>query len=194
MWPWGHLAVAYLCYVGVVHLRGRREQPLAALVAVGVGSQVPDLVDKPLAWYVTVLPSGRSLGHSLLFATVVLAAAFALGRRRGRTEAALAFSVAYLSHVFVDLGPDVVGGLLAGDVSQLTWTTYLVWPLLPSPPYPNDTSFATHFASLTLDAYMLVQFALLGIAVLVWAATGMPGVTAFRRRLQRRFGRRVIGD
>ena len=56
MWPWGHLAVAYLCYVLSIKLRGDGEQTLLTLVAVAVGSQFPDLIDKPFAWSVAILP------------------------------------------------------------------------------------------------------------------------------------------
>ena len=50
--------------VGVVSVaaaagyRGRASR--MELLAVLVGTQLPDIVDKPLAWWFTVLPSGRS--------------------------------------------------------------------------------------------------------------------------------------
>ncbi|SFG72478.1 LexA-binding, inner membrane-associated putative hydrolase [Halopelagius inordinatus] len=168
MWPWGHLAVGYLCYTALVRLRGEGRQTSLALLAVGLGSQFPDLVDKPLAWSFAVLPSGRSLAHSLITASVIIGVAYWVGRRRGREEAAVAFGVGYVSHCLADLGPNVIFGLLRGDVEQLRWTTYLVWPLLPSPPYPNDSSFIEHLAAFEFSSYILVQFAFVGVAFLVW--------------------------
>lgn len=168
MWPWGHLAVGYLCYVAFVRLRGKGRQTPLALFAVGVGSQFPDIVDKPLAWSFAVLPSGRSLAHSLITASVIIGVAYLIGRRLGREEPAVAFGVGYLSHSLSDLGPDVILGLLRGDAEQLRWTTYLVWPLLPSPPYPHDGSFIEHLVAFDFGPYVIVQFALVGVALLVW--------------------------
>ncbi|WP_137284576.1 metal-dependent hydrolase [Halorussus salinisoli] len=186
MWPWGHLAVGYLCYVALLEVRDAGKQTLLTLFAVGFGSQFPDLIDKPLAWSMAVLPSGRSFAHSLITATLIIGIAYQIGRRLRREEAAIAFGVGYLSHSLVDLGPTVVFGLLKGDVSQMEWTTYLLWPLLPSPPYPNDSSFYEHFVELTLDPYMVAQFVLLGVAIAVWIATGMPGVTEVRQGVRNR--------
>ena len=172
MWPWGHLAVAYLCYVALLELRGAGEQTPPALLAVAVGSQFPDLVDKPLAWTFAILPSGRSFAHSLITAAAVLAIGYRVGRRLDREVIVVAFGVGYLSHTLTDLGPDVIVGLLQGDLSQLRWTTYLLWPLLPSPPYPNDSSFLAHFADFALEPYVAAQFALVGVAVVVWVRSG----------------------
>lgn len=183
MWPWGHLAVGYLCYVAVLRIRGRGEQTLATLFAVVLGTQFPDLVDKPLAWTFAVLPSGRSFAHSLLIAGLLLAGLAVVGKRRDRLPAVGAFAVGYLSHIVTDLGPSVVLGLLNGDWSQLEWTTYLLWPVLPAPPYPHDSSFIEHFVAFELSTYVAAQFLLLGIAGGVWIAHGQPGAAQLRRWL-----------
>ncbi|WP_227379070.1 metal-dependent hydrolase [Haladaptatus halobius] len=184
MWPWGHLAVGYLCYVAAIKLRSEGEQTLFTLVAVAVGTQFPDLIDKPLAWSTTILPSGRSFAHSLITATLIIGIVYWIGQRLDSEEGALAFGIGYLSHSIFDLGPRVVFGFLTGDLSQLKWTTYLLWPLLPSPPYPHDSSFHEHFIALTLDPYMITQLVLLGVAVAVWIITGMPGVTEIQQRVK----------
>ncbi|PSQ17916.1 hypothetical protein BRC99_00275 [Halobacteriales archaeon QS_7_69_60] len=81
MLPWGHLAVGYLAYSLAV--RGRTGGPPAGLAtaALAVGTQFPDLIDKPLVAWVSLLPSGRSLGHSLLFAAACGVGLWYLGRR-----------------------------------------------------------------------------------------------------------------
>lgn len=177
MWPWGHLAIAYLCYVAYARATGRPQRALPA-IAVAFGSQFPDLIDKPLAWTVTVLPSGRSLAHSLFTAAVVLLVADRVSQRFKRRDATVAFAIGYLTHTVSDLGPTVISGLLVGDWSQLQWTTYLVWPLLPSPPYPSDSSFVAHFAALSLDPFLTAQFLLFGVATAVWLGSGAPGARA----------------
>jgi hypothetical protein len=186
MWPWGHLAVGYLSYVAVLHLRDEGELTLFTLLAVAFGTQFPDLIDKPLAWSVAVLPSGRSFAHSLITATVIIWIAYTICQRLNRAEVAVAFGLGYISHSLVDLGPTVVDGVLRGDLSQLQWTTYLLWPLLSSPPYPHDNSFYEHFAAFVLEPYMVAQFVIFGVAIAVWVATGTPGTTEVRQSVRNR--------
>lgn len=190
MWPWGHLAVAYLCYVRYTRLRRDAQQTAATLAAVAVGSQLPDLIDKTFAWTVPLLPSGRSFGHSLFGIALLVAVVYKITLRYRRTALAPAFAIGMLSHSLADLGPSTIGGLLTGNLAQLQWTTYLFWPLLAPPPYSNDESFLYHVLALEPNPYMLVQFALVGIAAAVWVASGAPGyneVTAtIRTRLSAR--------
>jgi hypothetical protein len=51
----------------------------AALVA--VAALLPDLVDKPLSWWLDVLPAGTSLAHSLTGFLPAAAVASAVGVR-----------------------------------------------------------------------------------------------------------------
>lgn len=192
MWPWGHLAVGYLCYLAVLRVRDDGEQTLLTLVAVTFGTQFPDLVDKPLAWTFGVLPSGRSFAHSLLVAAVIIGVAYWVASRRGYRESAVAFGVGYLSHSLVDLGPEVVWGLMQGNWGQLQWTTYLLWPILPAPPYPNDESFMQHFVGFAMDPYVLVQFGLFGVAVALWMRRGYPGLATLQREVWKWVGRREV--
>jgi membrane-bound metal-dependent hydrolase YbcI (DUF457 family) len=187
MWPWGHLAVGYLSYVAWLRVRGAstRTQTGVTVAAVGVGSQFPDIIDKPLAWTVPLLPSGRSLAHSLIIATVVIAVTYRISQTYDYEDTAIAFGVGYVSHSLSDLGPTVVWGLLRGDVSQLEWTTYLLWPLLSSPPYPLDSSFQEHIVAFQPDAYVVFQFALAGVALAVWKQSGEPGLSAARTVVHR---------
>lgn len=183
MWPWGHLAVGYVCFV-VLCRQTELEQSAPTLLLLAVGTQFPDLVDKPLAWTIGVLPSGRSLAHSLLVIGLLLGI---LRRLVPDDDRALvtAFGIGAISHALSDLGPDVVIGLLQGNLNQLQWTTFLVWPLLPSPPYPHDDSFIQHFAAFALDPYVLFQVGLVGVAVGIWVGSGMPGYAAVRERLRK---------
>ena len=60
MLPWGHLAVGYLAYSLAVRVRSGGPPAGLAVAALAVGTQFPDLIDKPLVSWVSVLPSGRS--------------------------------------------------------------------------------------------------------------------------------------
>ncbi|AUG46996.1 metal-dependent hydrolase [Haloarcula taiwanensis] len=187
MWPWGHLAVAYLVYAVYTRFDPTRRQTAATLTALAVGSQFPDLIDKPLAWTFGVLPSGRSLAHSLLsllFIAVVLHRLAALYRR---TDLSTAFTLGAFAHTLTDMSPTAVGGVLGGDLTQLQWLRFLVWPLQPPPPYANDASFVEQFASLSLEPYVLFQFGLFGLAVAVWLVHGAPGLRSVTRRSKAMF-------
>lgn len=104
MWPWGHAAVAYLLYSGWRHATDRIPTTVPAL-AVVVGSQLPDLVDKPLAWTVNVLPNGRSLMHSAVTVTLLTIAIVWYARRHNRPEPFYAFALGIWAHLFADALP-----------------------------------------------------------------------------------------
>jgi hypothetical protein len=175
MWPWGHAAAAYLAYAAAVRWRdGRRPTPAAALPLV-VAAQLPDVVDKPLAWTLSVLPYGRSLGHSLL---VVVPAVALLWWAAGDEHPAVAGAVAagVLTHPLVD----ALGTVLRGDLASLT---FLLWPALPAPAPTMAQSFLAHLLAYELGPVRAVEFALVGAALLAWRADGYPGTGAVMRRL-----------
>ena len=170
MWPWGHAASGYLIYLVVRRVRGKPWPPGdVSVVALAVGTQFPDLVDKPLAWSFELLPSGRSLAHSLLVATLVCGLTVALARRSDRPTPAWAFAIGYYAHL---LG-DALIPLLQLDAEFLT---FLVWPLLPPPPYESDSSFVEHFVSLELTPFTTFGLALTVLAVVRWVRDGYPGL------------------
>ncbi|UPV76310.1 metal-dependent hydrolase (plasmid) [Halorussus limi] len=169
MWPWGHLAVGYLLYSAFVHVSARRAPDGYATVALALGTQFPDLVDKPLAWTFGVIPNGRSLAHSLIIAVVFLAVLSVLLRLLDRGTVASAFAIGYLSHL---LG-DALDPLLAGDVYLLG---FLAWPLVPAIDYGTEQSFVAHLQELSLAALASDEglFALLTFCL--WLYDGAPGV------------------
>lgn len=58
MWPWGHAAIGYLLFSMDTRLRYGRRPGGPATILLFFGTQFPDLVDKPLAWTLPLLPSG----------------------------------------------------------------------------------------------------------------------------------------
>lgn len=165
MWPWGHLAVAYLALAGHEAWRDRRPSLPVTLAAL-FGSQLPDLIDKPLAWTLGVLPVGRSLAHSVVVLAPILAVALVLAGRRRRPVAAGAIGVA--SH----LAADALGPALAGEVEYLT---FLAWPLVEPPSYPVEQSFLAHLLALEVTGLFVLELLAVALAVGVWLVVRRDG-------------------
>ncbi|WP_299235630.1 metal-dependent hydrolase [Natronomonas sp.] len=123
MLPWGHAAVGYLCYAALCRYSDGARPGGTAVVALAVGTQFPDLLDKPLAWYLGVLPSGRSLGHSVLVAAVLAAIVYRLAAEYGRPELGVAFVVGHGTH----LAGDSVYRIAAGEFGELR---FFLWPVV----------------------------------------------------------------
>ncbi|WP_144905886.1 metal-dependent hydrolase [Halobellus captivus] len=164
MFPIGHFALGYLAVALVRRIRDRPLPDGWLLGAVFVGSQLPDLIDKPLTYY-GVLESGRSFGHSLLVMGPVLIALLVVARRRGYGEASVALVVASLAH-FVG---DTYRIVLAGEWNALR---FLLWPVFPPIDYPSDgiPPWIRVFNSLG-DPRFLFQYALAVLAFGIWLSS-----------------------
>lgn len=170
MLPWGHAAVGYLLYTAVVRYReGEGALPSGPpVLALAVGTQFADLVDKPLAWYLNVLPSGRSLGHSLLVAIVLISIVHSIAVRYDRRELSVAFAVGHLSH----LAADALYPLLRGEWAELY---FLFWPLLDRPEADVDRTIVEVLVTSTLSPTGYFELGLFVVATAVWISHGWPG-------------------
>jgi hypothetical protein len=123
MLPHGHLAVGYLLASAVLRRRDRslRRRELLALV---VSTQLPDLIDKPLAVAVGgVFAGGRTVGHSLLF---LVPALVVLGARRHNQPGPVALAaVGTLSHPPLDAAVFLLQGTVVRDLVEVS---FLFWP------------------------------------------------------------------
>ncbi len=97
MLPWAHAAFGYLIYHWYTARADTHTHPtgLSALLLV-FGTQVPDIVDKLLAWTFDVLPLGRSLGHSVFTLLLICGLLYALFDGARETEL-FAFATGYTS-------------------------------------------------------------------------------------------------
>ncbi|WP_435186456.1 metal-dependent hydrolase [Halobellus sp. EA9] len=142
MLPFGHAATAYLCYAVYAVVTSRRLPARLALFPLALGSQFPDLIDKPLAYW-NLVPYGRSLAHSVFTCGLVIAliwGSFHYARDywdpgswqdRLRVVTPAAFGIGYTSHL---LG-DSYTALLAG---RFVDARFLLYPLYPLPESPAD--------------------------------------------------------
>ncbi|PSQ43284.1 hypothetical protein BRD14_03355 [Halobacteriales archaeon SW_5_68_122] len=179
MLPWGHLAVGYLAYSLAVRVRSGGPPAGLAVAALGVGTQFPDLIDKPLVSWMSVLPAGRSLGHSLLFAAVCGVGLWYLGRRVDRPDVAAAFLFGQLAHVVADALP----AALDGRWSELG---FLLWPATPVFRYPGDDRELVGYLLSELTTPPHHELGLFALAVALWVADGRPGLPEARSWLAAR--------
>lgn len=190
MWPWEHLAFGYLLYSLSAHLRYRRPPSDGPVLVLALGTQIPDIIDKPLAWGFQVLPHGYSLAHSLLFAVPLLGGVVALLCQFGDGEYGIGLAIGYLSHL---LG-DVLYGLFTGGTLSVS---FLFWPLISRPP-GTSVGFLLRVEELFGDflsflatplgmAYLLLEVVTLLLVLTLWMRDGRPGLdfTRIARKLFR---------
>ncbi|OVE84111.1 metal-dependent hydrolase [Natronolimnobius baerhuensis] len=178
MWPWEHLVVAYVCYSLLVHVTWRRPPTTRETIAVAVGSQLPDLIDKPLAWTFGITDTGYAIGHSIVVVPFVCLAVFAITARfRDGRFLTGAFSLAYGSHLVTD----VLNPMRMGRDPELR---VILWPL-ESPPTDDHGGFLDHFViyfvrytnqllSGGLSGALLAQLWVVVAVVALWLYDGAP--------------------
>ena len=188
MWPWTHAAVGYVCYsLGSRLLTGEPPSGAAAL-ALLLGTQLPDLVDKPLSWGLGLFPSGYAVAHSVLVALPAGLVLFAVLRARGRSAVGAALVVGYWSHLVGDvLHPWLSGGSPA--------FVRVLWPLVSLPSYDQRLGLVGRTAAylgdlLTglsgADPLLYVRFLLpLAFAAGLWLADGAPVAAGIVARIRR---------
>ena len=179
MWPWGHAAVGYLICSLWLRTRYDRKPTAGIVLPLALGTQFPDLIDKPLGWTFGVLPSGRAGAHSLLVAIPLIAFLWwRLDSDAGR-QAWASFALGYLSH----LATDGLYPLIEGQFADLS---YLLWPALTLPAYEESPGIIAHFLAADITPYLLAEVVLFAAATLLWAVDGAPGLRAVGRWCKRR--------
>ena len=180
MWPWEHVVVGYVAYSLWARLRYGESPGGAEALAVGGGSLLPDLIDKPLAWEFGVFETGYALGHSIFFAVPLAIAAGLAGRAIGRPPVGVAFAVGYLLH----LPADVLDSYVRGGRVQVE---IICWPVCEPATAGTERGFRDQTMVLvggyvndllagSPSTYLLVQFGLAVLAVSLWVTDGAPPV------------------
>lgn len=189
MWPWHHLAVAYVLYSLFTHLILDRSPTGPETAAVVLGSQLPDLIDKPLTWIIGATSTSYALGHSIFFAPIACLVVYAVtARRSGRTLAG-AFSLAYYSHLVTDVFDPT-------RTDRGLWLRAVLWPIESRPP-SDPGGFLDHvvaylfryaFQLLTdgLTPQIILQLVLIVALVVLWLFDGAPIAADIRRWLRTR--------
>lgn len=180
MWPWEHVLFAYLLYSPYRRLRSRAPPTGPAVIALVVGSLLPDVVDKPLAWQFGIAPSGYGPAHSIFVAVPITVVVYLLARRVGRGRLGAAFGFGYLLHLVGDVIPISVR---LGEVHY----DHLLWPLVRSEHVHGHATFGDAFwyhldqylaELVTMDpsTMIIVQIGLAIGGLAMWLIDGCPGI------------------
>lgn len=133
MYPHEHFVVALVPALAYILLCDGRPPTLHFVGVVFLGSQFPDLIDKPLAHELVLIPSGRVFMHSLPTAIPFLLLVGLYGWKTDRIRLSAAFVFAHLSHLVADHrellqpNPEVSPDLLWPFVSPIPRSGIPVW-------------------------------------------------------------------
>lgn len=184
MWPWEHAALGYLVYSLGLRALGREPPSDGGAFVLFFGTQLPDLVDKPLAWGLGVFPTGYALGHSAFVALPVGVALSIAAIRTDRVRLGAAFTVGYWSH----LTGDVLNPIRYGDPPSVG---RVLWPVVSGTPYEQDLGlsrglvylgeFLVSLQSIPLGTLFATYLVLPIFTVALWIADGYPGLAVLVR-------------
>jgi hypothetical protein len=161
MLPLGHLSLGYLLYTGISRLLQRRPPAAGPTIALAVATQLPDLLDKPLSWTLGILPTGRTLGHSLFTVVGLSLVVYRIGQRIDRPAVGPAFAIGYGSHL--------LGDLYVALGSESETLLFFLWPLIPQEPYTTppstDIYVSVAIGSVAVAAYLAVFGAFAAVSI-----------------------------
>jgi hypothetical protein len=194
MWPWEHLAVGYILLSIYCHGRAGTPPTEWSVLTLAVATQLPDVIDKPLAWQFGIL-TGTSIAHSILVSLLLIFIVGIVSGRIGRPAVSTAFAVGYLSHLLADLAYPMIRGR-----GHFAWGAIL-WPgperVVTEPSTAAAGSgastvqtgagflsqvghrfgdFVSFLGTPSGQAYLLLELILLGSAITLWVLDGKPGI------------------
>lgn len=178
MWPWEHVALGYLLFAFVRCGLGWPQPTDGDAVNVVVGTQLPDLIDKPLAWSLGALSTGTAFGHSIWFLGLMVVVTVSAGVRYGRGTLLAALTIGIASHLIGDV-------LFAIAVGSAMTYELVLWPIVTASPEPSTGLLAAiaanwHEFVAFLDSprgrwYLLAEAGMVLAAGGVWLRDGAPG-------------------
>lgn len=166
MQPVVHLAVGYICYAGYTRLAHRETPGSKSTIVVLFAALLPDLIDKSL-WIAGLVPVGRTIGHSLLFAVPLVFLVWYVLHKRDREKLAIAFAIGYGSHIATDIPWHV----LAGEYEELG---FLLWPITHMPAYTGTKTIGTVAGAEITTLW--VEAVILAFGIALWLSDGRPGL------------------
>ena len=177
MFPHQHFIVAVVPVVAYVIVSDRRLPTIHLMGILFLGSQFPDLVDKPLAHQFVMLPSGRVFMHSIPIVLPFLLILGVYGWQTNRLRLSLAFGFAHLSHLFTD-------NLTALLSSTPQIPPELLWPILSPTASPVTPSWAGP-GGIYVPLWTAFSIVVLSFLVVVLLQTEHARINTFRAQMVR---------
>ncbi|WP_336328813.1 metal-dependent hydrolase [Halovenus sp. HT40] len=112
-------------------------------------SLFPDLVDKPLAWTLGVIPSGRMFAHSLVVASVIIVCVMIVTYQNQQSKYGVVFTWGYVSHLIGDFYHVFSKGL------DYYYFPNMLWPIMEPSPARNP-GFAGKIPELGISTIIFV--------------------------------------
>lgn len=154
MQPTTHALVA-LVPVVVYYLLRYREMPSGAIVLTALlAGLFADIIDKPLAWTLGIIPSGRMLAHSLLVTIPLVALVLVAAHRADKLGYGVVFAWGHLSHIAGDFYPILLKG------RNYYFYSNLFWPVMEPNP-GREPTFSGKAPE--LDLWTLGEFGILAV-------------------------------
>ena len=135
--PLSHFYAAFVPVVAYWLVRYRRFPAGTTILLLFFATQFPDVVDKPLAWGLGILPSGRMIAHSVVVAVPIWLGISVYAHRIDRQLEGGVVVFGYASHIVGDFYPILTLG------TEYYFFPNLFWPLLAANP-DQQTSFAPY--------------------------------------------------
>lgn len=155
-----HALIAVVPVIAYSLFRYRRlPSGMIVLTAVFAGS-FADLVDKPLAWTVAVIPSGRMLAHSIVISVPLIIIVLTVAYWRHKFVYGIVFSWGHLTHIPADFYPILYQG------TDYYWFPNIFWPIM-SPNPDRNPGFSDKLPAFGFES--LAEFTVL-VLVLVYIA------------------------
>ena len=177
MWPWEHVLFAYVFFSIFHRMWYGTPPPDWPVVALVVGSLLPDVIDKPLAWQFGIFEGGYAVGHSVFVAIPVSLMIYLIARQYGFERIGLGFIFGYLLHLVGDvLPPTIRHGELRLEP--------ILWPFVEQEDHhttfiggfqENIIEYATYLLALEMTPVLMLQLGSVFVGILLWLVDGMPG-------------------
>lgn len=179
MWPWEHTLFAYLVNSLATHLSIGEPPQDGPVIALVLGSVLPDVIDKPLAWQFGIVKSGYAIAHSIFVAIPFNLCVMVVGVKFGKPRVAIAFSLGYLLHLLGDVFPSFLA------TGKLQWQQ-ITWPIGRRRPDPyessiggfieNFTEYFERLISFELNAPIIIGIGTTIVGIALWVYDGTPGI------------------
>ena len=178
MWPWEHVLFAYVFFSIFHRIWYSTAPPDWPVIALVIGSLLPDIIDKPLAWQFGLFESGYALGHSIFVAIPVSIVIILIAKKYSIERSGIGFIFGYLLHLVGDVLPPSIR-------HQELRLDPILWPFAERVDHhhsfiggleENLIEYTTQLLALDMTPVLALQLGTVAFGLSLWIIDGMPGI------------------